>query len=1023
MYFYLKLSNKSDDSKLKGITLFKNCKIPLILGEGKSEYYLDNRSENYWTDSEYTDEIVDCIKLIAKILPDARICYQSVEDEGSGESDVYCKLENDSIIYTCSTLWFEGTYYRIGEDGWCKQVVRQAIEWAEDEESPLTDIYDREVEIENGIIIKHSEEELEDKKNSKVIDEQDFSVQEVTENKVVSSTKITIVNVEEPVDISKESKKSLDNYKTVNKTSDASQKDWFVSPMPTTPVKQIRVKLNNGKSYEYASRYAVSEGSIAVIGYSLPVDFCCEISKSNNTGAMGYVEKISPNLTIKRRYAVEVDYIFNTNPTKTDLTRCVKYLKLGPEAYEKTLQFDKAVHPIRPIIYFARRILTATSILAHPNFVTEDDLKCAKNVILSRNHIDSKMIARSPGVALLESNVSEKKAQNTFNKIAMELGNHEDWDKDSGMLQSWSDVLNKFVSLSSVNEFVDKYSHVVAVSIMIRGGFLNLLKAYMSVTSLDEYRDEICVDLQGIDQTETFDFFKTAPKFVGDLSSAESGSQTIENNQQNRTTTSLLNMDKDVQEHNDQDAIFKAKEVVQENTLDEAYRKAQEEADKDVEHLYREAEERRIREEAERECKLGEEARKAREEAESKALEDAYRKAQEDAARRAALVAERQAREEAERQAREEEERQVRQEEERKKREEAERKTRDEEERKEREDVERKVREEDDRQVREAKEKIHITETAILNLEAQIAAEVKKAKEAKIAEERRLEEKTKESEIIIAAEEAQRSEERRLRRKKRAKKALIVLGIFLVLIVALVIVFAKVIFPKIAYKNAEELFAEGKYEQAESWYNALGDHEDGEIKLTVIRAYSQIEDGNYSEAIESLLEKGVCVTISYDIENDATLMASDVMLLSTSNNDGNTFTYTNKEAFDGMKSPSRVGYQFAEWSLVSYNYNEDNTFNLSLSSEWDVETYEINIDLDGGTANNRDSYTIEDATFSLVNPTKTGYTFIGWSCNNSETPTMTATIEQGSFGNVSYVAKWNANDYTINLDAAGGTVT
>ena len=152
MYFYLKLSNKSDDSKLKGITLFKNCKIPLILGEGKSEYYLDNRSENYWTDSEYTDEIVDCIKLIAKILPDARICYQSVEDEGSGESDVYCKLENDSIIYTCSTLWFEGTYYRIGEDGWCKQVVRQAIEWAEDEESPLTDIYDREVEIENGII-------------------------------------------------------------------------------------------------------------------------------------------------------------------------------------------------------------------------------------------------------------------------------------------------------------------------------------------------------------------------------------------------------------------------------------------------------------------------------------------------------------------------------------------------------------------------------------------------------------------------------------------------------------------------------------------------------------------------------------------------------------------------------------------------------------------------------------------------------------------------------------------------------
>lgn len=304
--------------------------------------------------------------------------------------------------------------------------------------------------------------------------------------------------------------------------------------------------------------------------------------------------------------------------------------------------------------------------------------------------------------------------------------------------------------------------------------------------------------------------------------------------------------------------------------------------------------------------------------------------------------------------------------------------------------------------------------------EARRAEEERKARAARVAEERRLAEEARK------AEEARIAEERRLKKEKRIKtlkKIAIISAISIVLILALVIVLATVVFPNITYKNAEKLFAEGKYEQAESLYASLGDYEDSETKLAVIKSVSKIEDGNYSDAIEALLDKGISVIVSYDIEKDATLMANTAMLLSASNNDSNTFTYASKEAFDGMKSPSRIGYKFAEWVLVSYNYNEDNTFNLSLSSKWNIENYEINIDLDGGTASNRDSYTIEDATFSLVNPTKTGYTFIGWSCNNSEVLSMTATIEQGSHGNISYVAKWKANDYTINLDAAGGAVS
>ena len=283
--------------------------------------------------------------------------------------------------------------------------------------------------------------------------------------------------------------------------------------------------------------------------------------------------------------------------------------------------------------------------------------------------------------------------------------------------------------------------------------------------------------------------------------------------------------------------------------------------------------------------------------------------------------------------------------------------------------------------------------------EARKAEEERKAREAKIAEERRLAEEARK------AEEARIAEERRLKKEKTIKtikKVAIISAVSIALILALVIVLATVVFPNITYKNAEKLFDEGKYDQAESLYASLGDHEDSETKLTIIRSVSKIKDGNYSDAIEDLLEKGVNVIISYD---------------------DNKSTYADKTSFNGMKSPTKVGYLFDGWALISYNYNNDNTLNLSLSSKWKIENYKIDIDLGGGTANNRDSYTIEDATFSLKNPTKTGYTFMGWSCNNSETLTMTATVEQGSHGNISYVAKWNANEYSINLDAAGGTVS
>lgn len=47
-----------------------------------------------------------------------------------------------------------------------------------------------------------------------------------------------------------------------------------------------------------------------------------------------------------------------------------------------------------------------------------------------------------------------------------------------------SDILKQFASLDAVNDYVNKYAHLGAVSIMVRGGFRKMLEAHVSVEVL-----------------------------------------------------------------------------------------------------------------------------------------------------------------------------------------------------------------------------------------------------------------------------------------------------------------------------------------------------------------------------------------------------------------------------------------------------------------------------------------------------------------------------------------------------------
>ncbi len=77
--------------------------------------------------------------------------------------------------------------------------------------------------------------------------------------------------------------------------------------------------------------------------------------------------------------------------------------------------------------------------------------------------------------------------------------------------------------------------------------------------------------------------------------------------------------------------------------------------------------------------------------------------------------------------------------------------------------------------------------------------------------------------------------------------------------------------------------------------------------------------------------------------------------------------------------------------------------------------YDISYNLNGSTLSkeNPTYYYEEDGDIVLNNPTKTGYTFLGWTGTDLSFPTKNITIPSGSMGSRSYTANFQVNKYPV----------
>ena len=114
-----------------------------------------------------------------------------------------------------------------------------------------------------------------------------------------------------------------------------------------------------------------------------------------------------------------------------------------------------------------------------------------------------------------------------------------------------------------------------------------------------------------------------------------------------------------------------------------------------------------------------------------------------------------------------------------------------------------------------------------------------------------------------------------------------------------------------------------------------------------------------------------------------------------------------------LPTAEKTGYTCSGWYLstdtttqvtLNTEFNQD----TEIIAEWGGDTFTITYNLDGGVVEtaNPTEYTITTATFTLNNPTKTGYTFTGWTGSNGSTPEKTVTVVNGSTGNLTYTANW-----------------
>ena len=206
------------------------------------------------------------------------------------------------------------------------------------------------------------------------------------------------------------------------------------------------------------------------------------------------------------------------------------------------------------------------------------------------------------------------------------------------------------------------------------------------------------------------------------------------------------------------------------------------------------------------------------------------------------------------------------------------------------------------------------------------------------------------------------------------------------------------------------------------------DHELYNIQLVTIGNSPVINDPISTDYVVYngwLLNNESVVVSTYVVTGNVKFVADVTYRYDVVFNDGtsnvNSQIVTSGEYAEEPSAPTKAGYTFGGWSLDGVTpvsvATTPITSNTTFIALWTVNAFAVDF-VDGDSTLYTQTISYGNSPAEPVTPTKTGYTFAGWSLDG-ETPVTVSEIEITSA--TTFYALWTINSYTVTFD--DGTTT
>lgn len=278
----------------------------------------------------------------------------------------------------------------------------------------------------------------------------------------------------------------------------SAKKIWFLSHVPTSRMVEVDLKFTNGKKYKYISRVDCEVGDIFVPDFGGATSHC-----------IGHVNYVTEFKTVKVSRALKPLFVFSTDPDEKAIQRNVKAKKtLNPEKIFCEHKYNGCCI----VDHYIANVLDSITVLAFPEFSNDRAITAAKKYLKTQCFVPSELFGEDIK-NMLDYSIAAGIGNIVFS------GYYPGWLENFKSLDFWNkDCIKKVISdtyeknncykieyeksskragdlFEKDPEFLEAFNELVyrsALSILIRGGFVNLLEAALTAEMpIDAYYDKL----------------------------------------------------------------------------------------------------------------------------------------------------------------------------------------------------------------------------------------------------------------------------------------------------------------------------------------------------------------------------------------------------------------------------------------------------------------------------------------------------------------------------------------------------